>query len=623
MIRHRVLLVVLAAALACAPAAGAGREKRASDNGPRDRWLAEALMAELGRASGPEDHKALAAKTSKVMLARLACGDAGQLETLSELAYVLRACKYLPLAAKTAGGDEFAQWLAANRPLARRMFRALADVKGPAEALAKLQQLQAAERAKVLSYPDLAVAFATSRPMKHYRPPHGPATMLESFRYFTSSRRFRFDLKQMPYELARYLATSRLGLGDRRWAAGRYAGRAKPAKSYFDVRHDADHFYRGRPKKIAKLAYTMPNLRRAGGVCVDQAYYASEVCRSLGIPAAIVSGEGASGMGHAWVACLMPAGRGKPAAWDAQTARYRAHQYYSGDVIDPATGRRMPDAELSLAGAAAQLPLESREQADAAVLLARKVDQAARKRIKPDLSVLKELAQEYNRGRGGEERPRADTGWIRSVRRLDINLVEDLIFESVHRNLACRPAWELIVELRQADRLPVEHLNRFFDVLVTRTSKSFPEYSCLLVLRIVPTIKDPVTRETVYKRSLGKYGWRPDLQGQILIALADDYRSRGLGDKALETYADAATRSIKVPDAVITATRRAEEILLKGNRPDMAIGMYRKLFAMTRPEDAATAFRKQTSYYRLGSRLADLLEAQGKADEARRIRVSL
>ncbi len=589
-----------------------------------DRWLGQALLAELHQAAAAGEYTDLTVRTGEAILARLTCGGLNDLTALNDLTYVLRACKYLPLAERTSGGKEFAQWLLAHRPVARRMFRAVGGRYRPEKSLEALQQLQAADEQAVVAYPDLAVAFATAQPARHYRKQTSPATMLESFRWYTRSNvRFRYDLKAMPYELSRFLANSRLPLPERQWAVNAYRRYAEPAKSYFDLQYDYDYYRKGKPKKISKLPYTLGNLRKVGGVCIDQAYYASEVCRALGIPAAIVVGEGSSGVGHAWVACLKIERGGRSATWDTHTGRYQAHQYYSGDVTDPAMGR-MHDSELMLVGAAVQLPLIRREQADTAVLLARMADKAHRNGIGVDVSVLSRLAADYDKAHADEQgSPKAATDWIQAARKIDGDLVEDLVFLAIQRNLAYRPAWELIIELRKADRLPADQLDRFFEVLVKRTTKAYPEYSCRMVMRIVPTLSDPARREAVYKRSLGVYGWRPDLQGKLLIALGDDYRKRDEKDKALSAYGQAAEKSINVPETVLRATRRAEELLVEGGRKDMAISMYSKLFAQTRARNIAGVFQQQTSHYQLGSRLAVLLEQEGRAAEAQKIRAGL
>jgi len=238
-----------------------------------------------------------------------------------------------------------------------------------------------------------------------------------------------------------------------------------------------------------------------------------------------------------------------------------------------------------------------------------------------ELAVLKGWAELYEKRHGGAGGAKAEVGWLSARRKIDLGLVEELIEMAVRRNVAYKPAWELLIELRKADRLPVEDLDRFFDILINRTARAFPDYSCTLVMRIVPTIPEFAKRLRVYRRALGIYGSRPDLYGRILIAIGDDYAKEGLADKALRAYEQAAARCVQVAEVVLTASGRAEKLLRDAGRTRLAINMYKRLFAKARRPK--TAFREQTAYYQLGRRLARLLREAGQDDAAERIEKKL
>ena len=342
------------------------------------------------------------------------------------------------------------------------------------------------------------------------------------------------------------------------------------------------------------------------------------MCKALGLPATVVTGRGKSGIGHAWVACLKVTRGGKNAYWDSSTGRYQTQKYYIGELNDPATGRKILDNELMLVGSAAQLPLSRREEADAAVALARMVDRLRDKEPAYDLDVLRRWAVRYERRNVDDKtKPRVPTDWIAQRRKIDLAMVEDLIAAAVDRNLAHKPAWELVVSMRKSGRLPVEHLGRFFDVLVTRTAKKFPDYSCSLVMRIVPTIPDAAKREKIFKRALGIYGRRPDLYGQILIAVGDDYFKQDRKAKALRAYEGAAMRCVDLAGVVLVASARAESLLRDARQQKMAINMYKKLFSKAKKRKSA--FSTQTAHYQLGKRLAGLLKDAGRNAEAKRV----
>jgi len=614
-----VCLVVGLALQAGAQQTATTRPKTAKPIEWDDAWLADIAMDELTRFAATGELDALARRIEAVILARLACGPADKLAALTDLVYVLRACRYLPLAEKASKGKDLPKYLLDNRAVSRLLLRAIGDVKDPARSLAALGDLVAAEESAVRAWPELAVAFATARPATYFKQPNA-LSMTDSFRWYTKTKvAFRYDLKKMPFELSRYLADTRLSAAERKWAVGAHGRKANLAKAYFDLKYDYDHFRKGTPKKISRLPFTLPNLRKVGGVCIEQAYYASEVCKALGVPATIVVGKGGSGMAHAWMGALRVARGGRRAVWDCATGRYEAHQYFTGQVREPAGGKKILDSELMLVGAAAQLPLARREQADAATALAGLIQRARRRGAAADPGELTKMAELYNQrlaGQGG--RKRFDAAAIGRVRKIDLAVVEDLLAAAVKSNLAHRPAWEAVIALRKSGQMPVKHLDRFFDLLVTRTAKDYPDYSCVMVLRIVPTLKDAARREAVYRKSLGVYRLRPDLQGRILIAAGDDYKANDQPDKALKAYEQAAVRCADLAEIVLAASAQAEAMLIGVRRRDLAIKMYAKLYRKAKKR--RSAFRSQTAHYQLGKRLADLLIDDGQEAAAQRIR---
>ncbi|MCK4276588.1 MAG: hypothetical protein KAX78_08740, partial [Phycisphaerae bacterium] len=130
-------------------------------------------------------------------------------------------------------------------------------------------------------------------------------------------------------------------------------------------------------------------------------------------------------------------------------------------------------------------------------------------------------------------------------------------------------------------------------------------------------------RITAYQRTLGVYSRQPDLQGRILIAVGDDYLNGGNKPKALASYKEAARKCTEVAAVVLVAAERAEKMLLEANRRDLAIGMYEKLFRMTRRPKSNIAFRQYTAYHRLGMRLASLLADAGRTASAASLRRKL
>jgi hypothetical protein len=86
--------------------------------------------------------------------------------------------------------------------------------------------------------------------------------------------------------------------------------------------------------------YTLASILKQGGICVDQAYFATIGARAFGIPAVQLSGSG-SGTAHAWFGYLRSAGK-----WELDVARYENSGYTTGYAVMPQTGSRISDHQI-------------------------------------------------------------------------------------------------------------------------------------------------------------------------------------------------------------------------------------------------------------------------------------
>jgi len=604
------------AAKGAEPAEPATSEPQPPRRGVRfgDAWLGRIALDELERAARAKGLSELRGTMRAAIFARLACGRLEELEALTDMVYVLRACEYLP---QTPDAD-FAAWLLAHRPVARRLFRAIQEVGSAREPLAKLHTLYEHDAQAVARHPDLAVAFATSTPLPAPRSaePIKRATLLESWRWYTETDvDFRCDLRKTPYEVARFLADTRLSIEERAWAVRHYHDVDNPARLFHKIEYDNAHYRHGEKKRISRVAYTLANIRKYGGVCAEQAYFASEVCKALGLPAARVTGRGKSGTHHAWVACVRA--QGGRAQWDSRTGRYENHKYYTGRMRDPATGKQLYDTEVMLATLAAQLSLRRREEADLATALARRVH-GYRGEVKAD--ALLRLGRLYNARFAEGSRPEALIDWITPSRKLDDAMVRDLLAVALERNLAHRGAWDFILELTKAGDLSAKQAGRFLDVLVRRTRQTCPEYACDMVLRLVEHVPDVAQRLKLYGRCAAAFG-RPDLRGRVLLRVGDLHREQEDPERALRAYGQAAETCLEVPTVALRAARRAEDLLLAAEKLAPAIHMYEHLLDRAEKVDSdELSIVRSSTHYQLGLRLIHLHGLAGDADAARRVR---
>jgi hypothetical protein len=86
--------------------------------------------------------------------------------------------------------------------------------------------------------------------------------------------------------------------------------------------------------------YDLPEIYKEGGICVDQAYFATQAAKARGVPSLLFSGSGRDGR-HAWFGYL---GAGKK--WVLDAGRYEEQRYVTGVAFDPQTWTQLSDHEL-------------------------------------------------------------------------------------------------------------------------------------------------------------------------------------------------------------------------------------------------------------------------------------
>jgi tetratricopeptide (TPR) repeat protein len=289
-------------------------------------------------------------------------------------------------------------------------------------------------------------------------------------------------------------------------------------------------------------------------------------------------------------------------------------------MTEPASQKKIHDSELALLGAAALLPLDRREEADAATTLAILVAPPVSHDPVVGVGELKALAEEFNRRPAARtEGLKADANQIQAARALDMALVEDLLVEAADHNLANRRVWEMVIDSRKAGSLSTRCLDRLMEFLVTRTAKDYPDYSCQMVMQILPTYEDANRRNGIFLKALDVYRDRLDLQGHLTIAWGEDLAARGEKERAMKVFEQVMTsKTHDVTEVLVKAARRAEELLLADNHRDAAIKMYSQLFADLKKPALDGGF-SQSSFYVLGRRLAELLTDAGQRDAALKV----
>jgi hypothetical protein len=86
--------------------------------------------------------------------------------------------------------------------------------------------------------------------------------------------------------------------------------------------------------------YTLPAILKQGGICVDQAYFATQAGKARGVPTLFFGGEGLDGR-HAWFGFLDGENH-----WRLDAGRYAEQRFVTGIAYDPQTWTAISDHEL-------------------------------------------------------------------------------------------------------------------------------------------------------------------------------------------------------------------------------------------------------------------------------------
>ena len=156
-----------------------------------------------------------------------------------------------------------------------------------------------------------------------------------------AKRRAKVPYGELSISALTFVVDAPVPLHELEWALARVRGSGGNwGRKFFDVSYDS--------KRIDEEQFDWPHgpyalaeIKDKGGICVDQAYYATMTARAHGIPAMIFTGPGRRGP-HAWSAFMK--GEDK---WELDVGRYEYDKYATGETINPQTNRPMSDRWLA------------------------------------------------------------------------------------------------------------------------------------------------------------------------------------------------------------------------------------------------------------------------------------
>ncbi|HUR59365.1 MAG TPA: hypothetical protein VM029_16740 [Opitutaceae bacterium] len=249
---------------------------------------------------------------------------------------------------------ELQAWLLGNAAFSAEFFALIQSVDYVPEVFRILNDIHRRDPAKFKSHASLALAIAVVYDLPP--PPiwpHGqvndvalprklpPAT--DAFAWWVKQEqlgRLHHKLSRLGAADLRFVVDAAAPFPELEWSQ-HAANKQLPqlAEAYTLIRYRTDRL-------AANVAvwpgrtYTLEDILRTGGICADQAYFATQVGKARGVPTLLIYGAGNDGR-HAWFGYLD--GNQK---WQLDAGRYAEQRFVTGYARDPQTWREFSDHEL-------------------------------------------------------------------------------------------------------------------------------------------------------------------------------------------------------------------------------------------------------------------------------------
>jgi hypothetical protein len=368
--------------------------------------------------------------------------------------------------------------------------------------------------------PNLAVAISLvhdepleKRINENHATAADPVALLDY--YATNEARMSFGLKNVPVELLVYVVDTTCTVADLNWALSRYAGNRNVGQLFFNIRYDYNNLTLGTAKDVTKRGYSLPNIQAYGGVCADQAYFATEVAKAIGVPSAYTRAASAESS-HAWVGFLQPDTRGR-AVWNFDSGRYESYRNVRGDVTDPVTRRPVADSYVSLLADSLNTDPVARQTAAAFTVAALLLFPAAAEATttRPAGAVaLRTVTAEATTTRPLP--PELAEAGLTARERSSQSALE--LIETGLRHAESYPAgWSTVARLAATGQMTLEQKRRWADLVQKLCGNKYPDFAMMTLDPLIRSV-EPADQTRMWDALYNAYQLaRPDLAAQARL----------------------------------------------------------------------------------------------------------
>ena len=543
----------------------------------------------------PTDRKKPARRTSKAVPVTSKSKDA--LAILVQSAATVQLVRIINSAAQSE------QVSVAQEFLAHPKFaHALALVIEPeAEDLGKIlrvARLLIAERGQIVErFPQLAAAIVVvdDAPVvmqinENIAQGCGPLPIFDHF--VANEKKMLFGLKNIAPELLIYMVDIAAPEDEIDWALRTYSGNRAVGELYDKIEYDFDHLEKGRPKKVSVAGWNLQNILRYGGVCADQAHFATTVGKSIGVPCVFTTATDGV-LSHAWIGFV--ANSGNRPIW-IEVGRYGGYQSVEGFIRDPQTGNLISNTQMPMLLTYGMEPVSDRLSSAglriaAGRLLRGSVDSKADPKADPKAATP----------------PSAET----------ISQVLALIHVAVEACVTDARSWEVVALAARSGAMTTEQKQQWSADILTLCGDSYPEFAWRTISPMINSIADVEKRQQALDGSLAIFNSRGDLAGQILLQQATLYKSQGDPLAAGRCYETILNRYANDGPFAIVALQEASKLLAEKNDAIGNVTLHERAFGiMEVPIEISPRFARQSNWYRSGVMLAQALRIVGRSNDA-------
>ena len=551
---------------------------------------AEVVAILDGLQNDREYHKAQLASQAVFDQAVL-YAPADRLEAIGEADFSLRLVGQLSQA-PFAVRDELLPFLRKNENLARTLvFLIQPDQQrsgGVYQTLDKLVQKRG-DQLETFSTLAAAISVVQNRPLFRHINENvvKSGDPIDIFDYYVKNeKRMYFGIRNVPADLLIYVVDTTASTQDMEWALDKYAFNNNVGKLFFDIKYDYESLKHGTEKKVTAMGYTLPNILKYGGVCADQAYFATSVGKAIGVPTSYDTGFSAT-VGHAWVGFLQA--QGNRAYWNFNSGRYESYQGVKGTVLDPQTRQDIPDSYVSLLGEMIGTKAVDRQTAVALTDAASRLMEM-RKQDPPCFIEAPSAAALL------------PSTFLTKPRATSVASQLAMIELALHQSVAYVPAWFAVRDLAVARQLTFSDKQFWSDLLLKLGAKKYPDFTLAMLLPMVQSVEDPQQQDLFLTRLMPLFASRLDLSASIKMAEASLWESQNQTNRAGQCYMDVVEHYTNGGPFVISALTAAEKLLVDSNRLAQIPLMYGQAWDRTKkPGEMAPEFMKESNWYQIGS----------------------